>query len=96
MHPEYLRFSRRYHSPSSLVGSQPSTAAVHPASQLRDLKLSTASQEQKLRDDKMSFRFDNNSGRWGQLSGYYFYDNFQMDNPILLVREAPMSPVSTL
>ena len=42
---------------------------------------STASQEQKLRDDKMSFRFDNNSGRWGQLSGYYFYDNFKLDNP---------------
>ena len=28
---------------------------------------STASQEQKLRDDKMSFRVDGNSGRWGQL-----------------------------
>jgi len=42
---------------------------------------STASQEQKLRDDKMSFRVDGNSGRWGQLSAYYFFDNFNLDNP---------------
>jgi hypothetical protein len=42
---------------------------------------STASQAQKLRDDKMSFRVDGNSRRWGTLSAYYFYDNFKLDNP---------------
>jgi hypothetical protein len=42
---------------------------------------STASQEQKLRDDKMSFRIDGNSRRWGTLSAYYLYDNFKLDNP---------------
>src|SRR6266853_491708 len=41
----------------------------------------TASQEQKLRDDKMSFRLDGNTGRWGTLSAYFFYDNFKLDNP---------------
>jgi hypothetical protein len=42
---------------------------------------STASQEQKLRDDKMSFRVDGNTERWGTLSAYYFFDNFKLDNP---------------
>jgi Carboxypeptidase regulatory-like domain/TonB dependent receptor-like, beta-barrel len=42
---------------------------------------STASEEQKLRDDKWSFRLDGNSGHWGMLSAYYFYDNFKLDNP---------------
>jgi hypothetical protein len=42
---------------------------------------STGSGEQKLRDDKGSFRVDANRGRWGQLSAYYFYDNFNLDNP---------------
>jgi hypothetical protein len=42
---------------------------------------STASQEQKLRDDKMSARIDANTQRWGTLSAYYFYDNFKLDNP---------------
>jgi hypothetical protein len=42
---------------------------------------STGSQAQKLRDDKMSFRLDANTGRWGTLSAYYFYDNFKLDNP---------------
>jgi Carboxypeptidase regulatory-like domain len=42
---------------------------------------STGSQEQKLRDDKMSGRIDANTERWGTLSAYYFYDNFKLDNP---------------
>jgi hypothetical protein len=42
---------------------------------------STGSQEQKLRDDKLSFRIDGNNERWGQLSAYYFFDNFKLDNP---------------
>ncbi|HEY6351038.1 MAG TPA: carboxypeptidase regulatory-like domain-containing protein [Candidatus Angelobacter sp.] len=42
---------------------------------------STGSQGQKLRDDKGSFRIDGNSGRWGQLSAYYFMDDYFMDNP---------------
>jgi hypothetical protein len=42
---------------------------------------STASQGQVLRDDKMSYRVDGNSDRWGQLSAYYFFDDFTLNNP---------------
>ncbi len=34
-----------------------------------------------VRDDKTSFRVDGNTARWGQLSAYYFYDNFSVNNP---------------
>jgi hypothetical protein len=34
-----------------------------------------------VRDDKMSFRMDSNSGRWGQLSAYYFFDDYTVNNP---------------
>src|SRR5580658_6803051 len=40
----------------------------------------TSSFNQLLRDDKGSYRLDANS-RWGQLSGYYFVDDFSQDNP---------------
>ena len=42
---------------------------------------STASQGQDLRDDKMSYRIDGNNQRWGQLSAYYFFDDFTLNNP---------------
>jgi hypothetical protein len=42
---------------------------------------STASQGQDLRDDKMSYRIDGNNERWGQLSAYYFFDDFTLNNP---------------
>jgi hypothetical protein len=42
---------------------------------------STASQGQDLRDDKTSFRVDGNNQRWGQLSAYYFFDDFILNNP---------------
>lgn len=41
----------------------------------------TASQGETLRDDKASFRVDGTSKRWGQLSAYYFFDDFRLDNP---------------
>jgi len=41
----------------------------------------TASQGQDLRDDKTSFRIDGNNQRWGQLSAYYFLDDFTLNNP---------------
>jgi carboxypeptidase family protein len=42
---------------------------------------STASQGQLLRDDKASFRLDGNNHRWGQLSAYYFVDDFTLNSP---------------
>jgi Carboxypeptidase regulatory-like domain len=42
---------------------------------------STGSQSQKLRDDKTSLRIDGTSARWGQLSAYYYFDDYSLDNP---------------
>ena len=33
-----------------------------------------------MRDDKAAGRIDANT-RWGQLSGYYFVDNYRLDDP---------------
>jgi hypothetical protein len=34
-----------------------------------------------LRDDKGSARIDADAGRWGQISGYWFIDDYQLNNP---------------
>jgi hypothetical protein len=41
---------------------------------------STSSFPETVRDDKTSGRVDANSG-WGQLSAYYFFDNYYVDDP---------------
>ena len=43
-------------------------------------QFSTSSYPKTVRDDKTSGRIDGNS-RWGQLSAYYFFDNYRVDNP---------------
>jgi Carboxypeptidase regulatory-like domain len=43
-------------------------------------QFSTSAYLQTVRDDKFSGRVDANS-RWGQLSAYYFFDNYRLDNP---------------
>lgn len=40
----------------------------------------TSAYNQTLRDDKTGARIDANTG-WGLLSAYYFFDNFNLDNP---------------
>jgi len=42
---------------------------------------STASEGKILRDDKGSFRLDENSTRWGMFTGYYFFDDYNLTNP---------------
>ena len=42
---------------------------------------STSANNQTLNDDKGSGRIDFNSGRLGTISGYYFIDDFALDNP---------------
>ncbi len=37
--------------------------------------------DERLRDDKGSFRLDTNSIRWGNFSAYYFFDNYYLNNP---------------
>jgi hypothetical protein len=41
---------------------------------------STSDFPETVRDDKASGRVDGNS-HWGQLSAYYFFDNYRVDNP---------------
>ncbi|MBV9399497.1 MAG: TonB-dependent receptor, partial [Bryobacterales bacterium] len=42
---------------------------------------STGAEGQILRDDKGSFRMDADLGKWGMLSGYYFFDDYNLNNP---------------
>ncbi|MGA7402951.1 MAG: TonB-dependent receptor [Candidatus Sulfotelmatobacter sp.] len=44
-------------------------------------QFSTSAYAQTVRDDKSSVRIDANGGRWGQLSAYYFFDDYRLDNP---------------
>ncbi|MGA9391938.1 MAG: carboxypeptidase regulatory-like domain-containing protein [Candidatus Sulfotelmatobacter sp.] len=44
-------------------------------------QFSTSAYDQTVRDDKTSGRIDANGGRWGQLSAYYFFDDYRLDNP---------------
>jgi hypothetical protein len=43
-------------------------------------QFSTSAYAQTVRDDKGSVRVDGNT-RWGQVSGYYFVDEYGLDNP---------------
>jgi Carboxypeptidase regulatory-like domain len=43
-------------------------------------QFSTSAVPETVRDDKSSGRIDANS-HWGQLSAYYFFDNYRVDNP---------------
>jgi hypothetical protein len=52
-----------------------------PAPNIDDSTFSTANEGRKLRDDKGSFRVDANSTRWGSLSGYYYFDDYRLNNP---------------
>ncbi len=44
-------------------------------------QFSTSAYPQTVRDDKFSGRIDTNGGRWGQVSAYYFFDDYRLDNP---------------
>jgi hypothetical protein len=52
-----------------------------PAPNFASSTFSTGSLGEKVRDDKASFRADANSTRWGQLSAYYFFDDYFVNNP---------------
>jgi hypothetical protein len=41
----------------------------------------SAEDNERLRDDKTSLRIDAVSARWGNLSGYYFFDDYRVSNP---------------
>ena len=52
-----------------------------PAPNVGDSTFSTGAYGKTLRDDKGSFRMDFNSPRWGLISGYYFFDDYNLNNP---------------
>ncbi|MFZ0278620.1 MAG: carboxypeptidase regulatory-like domain-containing protein [Candidatus Sulfotelmatobacter sp.] len=51
-----------------------------PAPNASSTQFATSSQNQALRDDKGSLRLDANTG-WGLISGYYFLDDYSLNNP---------------
>ncbi|HXZ41547.1 MAG TPA: carboxypeptidase-like regulatory domain-containing protein [Terriglobales bacterium] len=63
--------------------SAPATALLPyiPSPNISVDQFSTSSYPQTVRDDKSSGRLDANVGRWGQLSAYYFFDDYRLDNP---------------
>ncbi len=46
-----------------------------------DSTFSTGAYGKILRDDKGSLRIDANTQRWGLVSGYYFFDDYNLNNP---------------
>jgi hypothetical protein len=41
----------------------------------------SGSDNERLRDDKFGYRVDGNTVRWGNLSAYYFFDDYFVNNP---------------
>lgn len=52
-----------------------------PAPNSGDSTFSTGAHGKILRDDKGSFRLDGNSEHYGLLSAYYFFDDYNLNNP---------------
>jgi hypothetical protein len=52
-----------------------------PQPNVGDAIFSTGSQAETVREDKLSGRLDGGDTRWGQLTAYYFYDNYIVNDP---------------
>jgi len=52
---------------------------------------STSSEDERLRDDKGAYRVDNNT-HWGLLSGYYFADDYTLNNPYPVAQSGASVP----
>ena len=65
------------------VWSAPAQALLRyiPAPNVGTNQFSTSAFSQIVRDDKVSGRIDVNTSRWGQISGYYFFDDYRLDDP---------------
>jgi hypothetical protein len=63
--------------------SSPALALLQyiPSPNIGGDQFSTSAYPQTVRDDKASGRIDANVGRWGQLSAYYFFDDYRLDDP---------------
>jgi Carboxypeptidase regulatory-like domain len=90
--PYYTAGCNRYTGPGQCVfpnATFPIRAWSAPAQQLLQYiptansgnSIFTGSGIETVRDDKASGRIDGVSARWGQLSAYFFYDNYFVNNP---------------
>ena len=77
-----VRFSECRHSAARVVGASQTSAAVHSDSQHRRLgflhwrfRKETARRQRQLPPGRA------NSKRWGQLSAYYYFDDYNLNNP---------------
>jgi hypothetical protein len=52
-----------------------------PTPNTGDSTFSTGGYGKILRDDKSSFRIDGSTRRWGLISCYYFFDDYNLNNP---------------
>jgi hypothetical protein len=52
-----------------------------PSPNVSDSSFSTGGEGKILHDNKGSGRIDFNSDRWGQLTAYYYLDNYNLNNP---------------
>jgi hypothetical protein len=52
-----------------------------PLPNLGDSTFTTGATGKVLRDDKGSVRVDGNSLKWGLLTGYYYFDDYNLNNP---------------
>ena len=52
-----------------------------PIPNIGDSTFSTGANGKILRDGKASFRVDGNHSRWGLLSAYYYFDDYNLNNP---------------
>jgi hypothetical protein len=52
-----------------------------PIPNVGDSSFATGGEGKILHDNKGSTRLDGNSDRWGQLSAYYYLDNYNLNNP---------------
>ena len=77
-----MRFSKRS-DPSQCMGRTfQAFAAIHSYAERRtDDIFRLPPKTKSLRDDKGSYRSDYNSDRFGLLTGYYYFDDYNLTNP---------------
>ena len=82
MHECHVRVSERRHPAEGLDRSSPRTCCSTFRCPMPAPPRSPATGDERLRDDKFSYRVDGNSMRFGNLSAYYFFDDYLVDQSI--------------
>ena len=75
-------FPNAHHSAAGVVGAgQASACSTFPRPTSAIPLFPRGAFGKILRDDKGSFRIDGNTERWGLLSAYYYFDDYNLNNP---------------